>query len=53
MNFGEQVVLTCEWTDTETVTRTATCVYENGATRFGGDDITTCPGKNTENLKSR
>ena len=43
--FGEKVTLTCQWTATETRTRTAVCIYEGGTTRLAGDDITSCPGK--------
>ena len=33
------------WTETVNKTRSARCIYSNGTTRFGGDDITYCPGR--------
>ena len=45
VNFGEKVELTCMWTETVNITKTATCIYDKGVTRFGGDNITDCPGK--------
>ena len=45
VSFGEEVVLTCKWTDTIDITRRAICMYKDGTTVFGGDDIATCPRK--------
>jgi len=42
--FGESVTLTCDMTESTTLTRRAECVYEDGNVRLGGDDVTFCPG---------
>ena len=44
VNYNDVVELTCMWTGTVNKTRSARCIYDNGITRFGGDDITYCPG---------
>ena len=45
VSLGEEVVLTCKYTETRNITRRAICMFKGGITLFGGDDITTCPGK--------